>query len=144
MKWKWLPLLFYDVRTSKESNHILSITIQCVCSPTNHPKNEKVFSFFKFWCIFGVIFDHPENLGKNFPSKKNRETCQNSNPRDWRKCYRFLLEKLKIILMWQVWRDIEARESLQLKRFLKAVEKHFWNTKYWFPYLIPKAWKQIL
>ena len=89
-------------KTSKGSNDMLSITIQCVCSPTNHPKNEKVFSFFKFWCIFGVIFDHPEYLEKkNFASKKiggNLSKIQTLAVRE--SVIDVLSEKLNITLMW--------------------------------------------
>ena len=54
------------------------------------PKGWKSGFFFKFWCIFGVIFDHSENFQELFfASKKNRgKLVQNLNPCVWKKCYR--------------------------------------------------------
>ena len=61
------------------------------------PKGWKSGFFFNFWCVFGVIFDHPENFEEFFfASKKNRgKLVQNLNPRVWAKCYRCSFKKTK-------------------------------------------------
>ena len=81
IKWKWVPLLFYDVKTSKESNDIIYVTIRCVYSATSHQKDEKVF----FCQILMHIWRHfwpPWKFGKIFfrVQKKYGETCSKFKP----------------------------------------------------------------
>ena len=51
-EWKWYLLLFYNAKTSRESNDMLYMTIRCVNVPTSHQNDEKV----DFSSNFGVYF----------------------------------------------------------------------------------------
>ena len=59
-------------------------------------KKKKKWIFFRFWCIFGAIFDHLENPENLFSGPENRrKLVQNLNSCVWEKCYRCSFGKTK-------------------------------------------------
>ena len=68
---KWYLLLFYDAKTSRESNHMLHMTIQCVNLPTSHQKDEKVDFSSNFGVYLASFLTTPKIL-KNFFSRPKK------------------------------------------------------------------------
>jgi len=103
IKW-WLTLFLHDVKTSRESNDMLTITIQCVYLPTSHQKDEKMFFFSNFDAYLASFlttlktwqkcFSRPKKIGGNL--FKIQTLAVGESVID------VLSEKLNIILMWQV------------------------------------------
>ena len=68
---RWYLLLFYDPKTSRESNGMLDMSIRCVNQPTGHQKDEKV-NFSSNFDVYLASFLTTQKIFKNFFSRPKK------------------------------------------------------------------------